>query len=255
MSSEPPTIPVVGIPCYHHGCDTFLGGLGSALPDSYVRALDRVRCAAMLIPATGSEEALAALYRRCDGLLLAGGPDVAPAAYGQKPHPALGPVTPERDRVELSLLRRAIDDRMPLLCICRGIQLLNVGSGGTLWQDLSAQNPAAFRHDLHPLHPPAHLGHEVRVETGSRLHGVVGCHRTRVNSLHHQAIDRLGDGLTVSARSPDGVVEAVEGTGRGWLLGVQWHPEWLVDSEETALRLFEAFAEACRRYRRSSTER
>lgn len=254
MKAQPTEMPIVGIPCYWLESDGLLGKKGSALPNSYVRALETAGCAPLLIPVTASEAILEALYSRTDGLLLAGGPDVAPSEYGQRPHPGLRMVTPERDGVERMLLQRILGEDKPLFCICRGIQVLNVACGGTLWQDLAGQVPEARKHDMHPDCPPDHLSHEVTVAEGSRLRSILGSSSISVNTLHHQAIDRLGRGLALSARSPDGVIEAVEGTGTEWRIGVQWHPEWLVERDIYSRRLFEAFAAACREYGRRKSE-
>jgi putative glutamine amidotransferase len=240
------TSPVIGIPCYWHDSENLLGGHGSAMPDSYIRALELTGCAPMLIPVSGSASTLRSLYDRVDGLLMAGGPDVDPTEYGQQRHPALRKVTPFRDRMEFALIERALLDEKPLFCICRGLQVLNVALGGTLWQDLSAQVPGAHKHDRHPESPPDRLAHEVVINPGSRLSTVVGADVIAVNSLHHQAIDRVGDGLRVSARATDGIIEAAEGMGSRFLLGVQWHPEWLAHTHDSAKRLFVAFADACR---------
>ncbi|MFZ7128537.1 MAG: gamma-glutamyl-gamma-aminobutyrate hydrolase family protein [Desulfobacterales bacterium] len=246
--SRDPEAPVVGIPCYWHESEDLLGRKASALPDSYVRALEAAASAPMLIPVTPSNRVLASLYGAADGLLLAGGPDVAPSEYGQTDHPALRKVTSERDRVERRLLEWALRDRKPILCICRGIQMLNVVCGGTLWQDIAAQAPGAFKHDMYPDFPPQYLCHEVDIDPETRLSAICKADRIRVNSLHHQAVNRVGRGLRVTARAPDGVVEALEHSGERWLMAVQWHPEWLVEQEETARRLFESFAAACRAY-------
>ncbi len=216
------------------------------MPDSYIRAVELTGGVPLLIPVSGSISTLGSLYDRVDGVLMAGGPDVDPIEYGQERHPMLRKVTPSRDRMELALLERAFRDGKPLFCICRGLQVLNVALGGTLWQDLSAQVPGARKHDCHPDNPPDQLTHEVVIEPESRLSTVVGEDEIAVNSLHHQAIDRVGDSLRVTARATDGIIEAVEGTGNRFLLGVQWHPEWLAHDHESARKLFVAFADACR---------
>jgi putative glutamine amidotransferase len=162
-------------------------------------------------------------------------------------------ITPARDEVELQITRRALDGGLPVLAVCRGIQVLNVAAGGTLWQDIASQRPQAAKHDYHPGYSERHLAHPVRVLAHSRLASVLETDEVWVNSLHHQAIDRLGQGLRPTAHAPDGIIEAVEGTGSGWTLGVQWHPEWLVDHDPRMLALFEAFRRACaERERRSA---
>jgi putative glutamine amidotransferase len=237
-------IPLVGIPCYRHECTDLLGGVASAIPDSYIRALQAAGAAPVLVPVVDGAAALR-VYASLEGLLLAGGPDVDPARFGEPAHPQLRRVTLERDRLELHLLEWALEDDLPVLGICRGIQVLNVALGGTLWQDIAAQVPEAGKHDYHPGFAPSWRSHAVAVTPGSRLALHSGAGEIRVNSLHHQAIRALGRGLRVTAQAPDGVIEAVELAARRWVLGVQWHPEWLVPEDPGMVGLFEGFAAAC----------
>jgi len=179
--------------------------------------------------------------RGCDGLLLTGGVDVDPSLYGEFPHLMTQAAVPERDELELTLLREALAQDLPVLAICRGHQLLNVCLGGSLLQHIEG-----------PVHViqegNVSSWHEVVVETGTRLHDALGIDRTIVNSRHHQGVtpDRLASGLKVTAMSDDGVVEAFEGMAQRWLVGVQWHPERLeTDSSEfisQSRKIFEAFA-------------
>jgi putative glutamine amidotransferase len=188
------------------------------------------------------DDALAA----CDGILIGGGRDIEPSLYGQEAGEHLAPTEPLRDAFELELVERTLDRGLPLLGICRGIQILNVALGGTLVQDVSlkpewAQHPSdrgwkAWKEveraslageDEVPPHPR----HPIRVEPGSRLHAALGVEEADVDSFHHQALDRVAPELTVVARAPDGVVEAVELDGGGYVLAVQWElqEEWRVD--------------------------
>ena len=236
---------VIAIPAYAHTCDAILGRKASATPASYIDALIRVDATPLVIPIVHDRGVLDHLLDLADGLMLIGGPDIDPACYGQTPLPGLRQVTPARDRMELMLARRAMKDQVPILGVCRGIQLLNVASGGSLWQDIAGQVPGAQKHDHYPDHPPTHLAHPVQLQPGSRMAGICGHTRLTVNSLHHQAIDRPGEGLSVVARSADGIIEAVEGQGKQWVVGVQWHPEWLVGARDDMLALFLAFKDAC----------
>jgi putative glutamine amidotransferase len=157
-----------------------------------------------------------------DGLMLAGGSDVDPTSYGARPHPATGGSRPERDRFELGLAHRAIERDIPVLGICRGMQMLNVACGGTLDQHL----PDGLGHEDHCHTPGAFSDHEVRLEPGSLAARAVGAETTAVKSHHHQGVDELGEGLTATGWSvPDGIVEAIELDGRPYALGVLWHPE------------------------------
>lgn len=179
----------------------------------------------ILSPAIGAERAAAALAE-CDGLLLTGGADIAPARYGAEPSAALGRVEPERDAFELALLAAARDRRLPILAICRGMQLVNVATGGTLIQDLPTERPGPVRHEQ--AAGRSARTHEVRVEPGSRTASLLGTTALRVNSMHHQAVRELGRGLKPTAWAEDGLVEGLEGNGEGgWLAAVQWHPEEL----------------------------
>lgn len=200
--------------------------------------------------AVGSE-APEHLLARVDALVLTGGGDVDPAFYGQERHAATGDAEPGRDEFEIDLARRAMERNLPLLAICRGVQVLNVAAGGTLVQDI----PTAIRSDLaHAVRTPKNLlCHAITIEPGTRLSRVLGSTDApacscRVNSRHHQAIDRVGTGLRVSAAAPDGVVEAVEGPDATFCIGVQWHPENFWRSGEFS-PLFDAFVAAARETR------
>lgn len=171
------------------------------------------------------------------GLLLTGGEDVDPALYGEERHPATEESDPERDQVEIRLLREALALDLPVLAICRGLQIMNVMHGGTLIQHLE-------RHQLHPdvKSTPAHA---IRIEPETLLRRIAGTDCWQVNSRHHQAINTLGSGLRVSAIDPaDGTIEAIERPGKRFVLGVQWHPENEVFAYPDRLKLFLRFAEA-----------
>lgn len=183
------------------------------------------------------------LIEQIDGLLLTGGVDVDPLEYGEEPVLGLGAVCPPRDALELKLCRAAVSAGKPVLGICRGIQLLNVALGGTLWQDLPSQKPDSWKHaQSAPVGFPSHY---VDVFPDCALSKMVGETRLLTNSHHHEAVKTPGDGLRVAAVASDGVIEAVEGTGEDWILGVQWHPE-LLDCPATRA-IFHDFICACRR--------
>ncbi len=170
-----------------------------------------------------------------DGLCIPGGPDIHPGLYGHAPHPMLGPTEAELDTFELALVSGALERGMPVLGICRGAQMINVAAGGTLHQHLPACIDDALGHRQES--DMAHVSHPLRVARGSRLADALGADAIEVNSLHHQAVDRLGDGLVAVAWAPDGVIEAVEGGGEAFLLGVQWHAEGLMERPEERLLL------------------
>jgi putative glutamine amidotransferase len=193
------------------------------------------------LPAIGA----GAVLDRIDALLLSGGPDIHPGAYGREPHPELGPTEPELDAYELMLCRAAIATRTPVLGICRGLQIMNVACGGTLLQHLPDDVGEAVEHRS-PL-KGVKAAHSVEIEPGTCLADVVGTEELLVNSFHHQAIDDLGSGLQVSAHAPDGVIEAIEGTGDGFVLGVQWHVESLTVSQPRHAALVRALVAATTR--------
>lgn len=197
--------------------------------------------------ARGEPAALRAFLDRFAGLLLPGGKDVEPWRYGEQPHLKLGEVDRELDEGELALARLALGADLPTLAICRGIQVLGVAAGGTLYQDLPSQRPDGLSHRVTP--PPNALAHDVQLPDGSRLREVVGSERFPVNSRHHQAVrgedgERIGE-LRIVARAPDGVVEGLEAGGLRFCVGVQWHPENLVGDSVEARRLFRGFVEVC----------
>lgn len=180
----------------------------------------------LLPPGPGSLEGL-------DGLLVSGGSDLNPALYGQSRQPESDDPDDERDRMELALTREALEAGLPLLCICRGMQLLNVALGGDLIQHLSQEGHLARGVDD---------AHSITPEPDTVLARITGTAPYTVNSRHHQAVRRVGTDLVIAARAPDGIVEALEIPGRRFVVGVQWHPEERVPSHVPDTRLFEAFA-------------
>lgn len=180
---------------------------------------------------------------RVDGLVLTGGEDVEPARYGMEASPYLGDVDARRDALELALAAEAARRGMPILAVCRGLQVLNVALGGTLVQDLPEERPSAIRHRQEA--PSSEGTHEVRVADATILAELAGAERLMVNSFHHQAVESLAPGLRASAHAADGVIEAIEGR-EGFMVGLQWHPE--CQQAPIGARLFGAFAEACRSY-------
>ena len=187
----------------------------------------------------------AEVVKEVDGILLPGGDDVTPSLYGDEPHPKFEAAEPGRDAYELELAKRAGDADVPLFAICRGIQVLNVARGGTLVQDIPSQLPDAIPHEVRDT--PFTIAHDVWVSEGTLLHELL---RERidgdacpVNSRHHQAVQKIGEGLVVSATAPDGVIEAVEDPSKRFCVGVQWHPENFYRTGEFRA-LFEAFVAA-----------
>jgi putative glutamine amidotransferase len=211
----------------------------------YVRSVERAGAIPLLLPALAPAHAEAVL-ERLDGVLLSGGIDVDPALYGRPRHPKLGRVDRARDEFELALTRLALERDLPLLAICRGQQVLNVATGGTLLQDLPSELKGTVTHDAPGRR--TRRSHSVELAPGSRLSLILGAGPLSVNSFHHQAIDEPGRGVTVTGRSPeDGVIEAVELRDRAFAIGVQWHPESFWRQQAGSFQpLFDAHAEACR---------
>lgn len=213
----------------------------------YFTALTLVEAAPIMVPLLADDEAtLRAVYERIDGLFLAGGVDIDPASYREDKLDVCGRTDPDRDQVELLLTRWALADGKPVLGVCRGMQVINVACGGSLLQDVEQASTRFLKHDYFPTQGFArdHLAHEAMVAPGSFLHRVFGGGPIMVNSMHHQGIRRLGDGLTATVRAPDELIEGIEGTGESFLVGVQWHPEMLVERDAGTRRLFTEFREA-----------
>ncbi|GHD96242.1 gamma-glutamyl-gamma-aminobutyrate hydrolase family protein [Streptomyces naganishii] len=226
--------PLIGVSTYlEAGARWGVWELEAALlPAGYPRLVQRAGGLAAMLPPDEPERAADAVAR-LDGLVIAGGPDVEPVRYGAEPGPRTGPPSPARDAWELALIEAALAARVPLLGICRGMQLLNVALGGTLVQHL----------DGHAEVTGVFGGHAVQPVPGTRYAAAVP-EETSVPTYHHQAVDRLGADLIVSAHAADGTVEAVElPPARGWALGVQWHPE-MADDVRVMRALVEAAASA-----------
>jgi len=215
----------------------------------YVKGVVEAGGVPMVIPPSLSLRAAEALLDGLDGLLLSGGPDLDPVYYGEGPIPELGRTLPEWDALEMALLRLALQRRMPIFGICRGMQILNVALGGTLYQDMPSQLGVDVLNHWQTT-PKCQSTHEVEVLDDSYLAKITDRQTIEVNSYHHQGIKDLADTLTVTARSADGVIEALESRNfsEQWLVGVQWHPEGLRDPGNEHRNLFEAHVCASERY-------
>ena len=217
----------------------------------YVRAVEPAGATGVIVSPAHAPEAIEQLLELAGGLVLTGGEDIAPSRYGAEPHPALAAVDHARDALEVSLLERALERRMPVLGICRGLQLLNVALGGTLYQDLAAELGGSLVHEQQA--PIGARWHGARVEAGSRLAEIFGETELKINSFHHQGIREISPQLRALAWAEDGLVEAVEAPAYPWVMGVQWHPErgeaeLRDDRRNPDQRLFWAFVHACREY-------
>lgn len=235
--------PVIGIVCAEN--DPTPPG-ESRKNQAGVRYVEAVRSAGglpLLIPLqypTGEIERLTRLF---DGILIIGGNDVDPKRYNGVPDPSVSAPNPERDALEIAIVRLAAEQDLPLFGICRGEQVMNIAMGGTLYTDLPSQFPTVLRHQQSDDTPVSKLTQRVRIDPASRLYAIVGAETIWTNTFHHQAVQRLGNGFRVAAAATDGVVEAIEIPERSFFIGVQWHPEGLQDHAEEA-RLFKAFVAA-----------
>lgn len=232
-----------------------IAGIPEGLPESWVmnqryfRAVVEIGAAPWMIPLLHDDlDTLRAIYENLDGILIPGGVDMDPATYGEALLPETGRLDPARDRVELQLARWAWEDGMPVLGLCRGAQVINVARGGTLWQDIPSQwkNPAGGETLMHDCYPTkgfarTHHAHPVDLAAHTRLHAAMPGPSVPVNSMHHQSVKQVGDGLVVSALAPDGVVEAVEATHDAFMVGVQWHPEVFEVHDRFTRQLFRDF--------------
>lgn len=219
---------------------------------TYIRVLTACGAIPWLIPLVADDEAtMSEIYDRLDGVFLTGGVDVEPTNYGEAKHELCGRTDPPRDDAELWLVRRAKSDQLPVLGVCRGFQVMNVACGGTLLQDVSEHHPNAIKHDYFPGQKTTYardfLAHDAQVDANTTLHDLLGSGNVQINSMHHQGIKQLADGLRATAHAGDGLIEALETNNGGFYLGVQWHPEELAATDAGMRRLFEEFVAAAAR--------
>jgi len=215
----------------------------------YIRGVSEAGGVPVILSPSLSLRAAEAFLDGLDGLLLSGGPDLEPGYYGEVPIPELGTTIPEWDALEMTLLRIALEQGMPIFGICRGMQILNVALGGTLYQDVPSQLGADVLNHWQTT-PKCQVTHEVEVLDDSYLAKITNRQTVEVNSYHHQGIKGLADVLTVAARCPDGVIEALESRDFSdcWMMGVQWHPEGMRETESGHRNLFEAHVRAAERH-------
>jgi putative glutamine amidotransferase len=248
--------PVIGVPTQNLQS---LGGVPADIPPSwvmsqrYIRALTAAGALPWMIPLVGDEpETMRGIYDELDGVFLPGGADIDPVNYGEERHARCDKGDLARDEVELMLVRWALVDHKPVLGVCRGLQLVNLAAGGTLYQDLSEQMPGAIKHDYFPFsgrYARDFLAHEVSVAEQTKLAEIFGAGTLKVNSMHHQGVRKLGAQLVASAVAPDGLVEGIESANGSYVVAVQWHPEVLVENDERTRKLFASFIEASTDYR------
>lgn len=244
--------PIIGISCNYDYGDVFKSANDIAaispkwhyICENYTRSIEEAGGIPLLLPVYRDEEDLTAALDMVDGVLISGGNDIDPILYGELDRGRCGRIIPERDRQDIAMARYVIEKtQKPMLCICRGIQVLNVAMHGSLYQDLESEGP--FGGHMRKNYPMNAVTHRVSIAPDSLLFEILGKTHLGVNSFHHQSVKSVGSGLRVTAKSEDGVVEAVELEGGRFVLGLQWHPEKMYDSEEQK-KIFAAFLERAR---------
>jgi putative glutamine amidotransferase len=213
------------------------------LMPAYLNAIAAAGGVPVMIPLGLSEANLLEIVQRMDGILLPGGGDIEPRLYQGQQYSTVARVDEDRDRVELLVAQTAVSQKKPLLAICRGMQVLNVTLGGSLWEDVLLM-PQGMRHEFSRSHPRNYLAHNVIIEPDSLLAKQLGCTETAVNSLHHQGVRQLAEGLRATAVAPDGLIEGVEIIDHPHAVAVQWHPENLIHNAPHMLGLFRGLVEA-----------
>lgn len=238
--------PLIGI--HAHPTQTEYRGSKSTVNscgENYLFSLEKAGAVPLILPIYDDPDALDRYTALCDGFLIPGGIDVNPIRYGETPHPLLGQCRMDYDDYQIHSIERMIASGKPILAICRGIQIVNVALGGTLWQDVSLHGPGTMHHYQQDVMPGG-ISHRVTIEDGSILHRLYGS-ELWTNSYHHQAVKDLGRGLRITARAEDGIIEAVEGTDHPYLHALQWHPEsFFPRPDNYMLAIFEDFIRACR---------
>ncbi|MCC6018640.1 MAG: gamma-glutamyl-gamma-aminobutyrate hydrolase family protein [Candidatus Verstraetearchaeota archaeon] len=234
--------PMVGITASHDWSrGTYMMG------EAYVKSVELAGGIPIIIPETINIDPNE-IIDRVDAIILSGGPDIDPYLYGEPPIPKMGSINPLRDKFEIELARKTVERGKPLLAICRGIQVLNVAFNGTLYQDINTQIPKSIRHAWHTATgteaPPNYPTHTVKIKVGSKLHKIFNKEVLKVNSFHHQAVKDVGLGFEATAWADDGVIEAIEYKGDKFIIGVQWHPEHMWDSE--MIKIFQKLVEAAK---------
>lgn len=236
--------PLIGVTMGREKSQRFFGLSLFIMNQTYVRTLENLGALPVMIPLNMSDATLYGTLQRLDGLFLPGGEDIDPSNYGEDRHPLLGATDRERDRTELLLTRWALQVGMPVLGVCRGVQLINVACGGTLVQDLHSVRPDLEKHDYFPPSFERYrISHSISIEPESHLAHAMG-QTHEVNSMHHQGIGLVGEGLRVVAQADDGLPEALEAPDLPFVVGVQWHPEELSKTDQMSANLFYNFVAA-----------
>jgi putative glutamine amidotransferase len=238
--------PLIGITMGHN---QNAKALTYELGEAYLQAVIKAGGLPIILPSGLPEEILLGLLKQCDALLLTGGGDIDPLSYQKMPDDRAGGIDLRRDASEHYLIKAAMLEQMPILGICRGIQMLNVALGGTLYPDINGDMPGTSKHDFYPDLPRDAYCHTISIEEGNLFHEIMGKTEIQVNSLHHQGVKDPADGLVVVGRPEDGTIEAIIAPDYSWCIAVQWHPECLSEDID-AQNLFTAFVNAANQYKR-----
>ena len=238
--------PLIGIPTWNDTSQYYSGVPLHGINQSYVAALQSAGAAPILIPLHLEESSLRRIFQTLDGIFLAGGGDIAPRLYDRKSRDVLETSDIERDWIELTLASWALEANMPILGVCRGMQIINVACGGTLHRDLRDHNLDLTKHDyIFPEYQRDRISHCVTIQEDSYLESVFGA-TLGVNSMHRQGVADVGSGLRVGATSEDGLPEAVEAIAHAFAVGFQWHPEELIKSDDRNAKIFDDFLNTAR---------
>lgn len=218
----------------------------SWMRDDYYDAVIRCGGVPVLIPATDEKSVWVEYLEVCDGLILSGGPDVDATYFGKNNMPYANEISPIRDSMEIFIAKQAIDMDKPLLGICRGIQVINIAAGGSIFQDIYEENITGKQLIKHSQQAPRWFKiHNINIKHGTCLNSIFGEDALKVNSFHHQAVSEVAPGFTVNACADDGIIEAISHPDRKFILGVQWHPENLWRKDNSHLKLFERLISVC----------
>ncbi len=247
--------PIIGV-CINHSFNDQIGDISDLgfrgqdwqlLAGDYVKAVELAGGTPIIIPVVDDLDSIWEFVKSLDGIIFTGGSDIDPYDYGENPDKKLGNVNPFRSRHEIELCKRVLyDTEIPILGICRGLQLINIIAGGTLYQDLESQMKGGFNHSL-SIFPKFYPSHQVQIQRESKLGKIFSREKMGVNSFHHQGVKDLGRGLVASMMAEDGLAEGIELEGDRFVVAVQWHPEAMIEKDEVYLKLFLSFIDECRK--------
>lgn len=237
--------PIIGVTSSIGNNEESIGNKGiSHVSNNILSAVSQSLGIPMILPNLLNEEAIDIIADKIDGLLLSGGNDIDPSLFGEEPNRNLGNITPERDFFEIAITQRILSKNKPILAICRGSQILNIAAGGDMYQDIYGQhNGETLQHNQNAH--VSHGSHFVNVDKKSLLYKCVNKTKIKVNSFHHQAVRKTGNGFIVAAAANDGIIEAINSEIHHFVLGVQWHPECMI-SESSQRGIFDHFVNACK---------